>query len=156
MELRHQLQKAGFTTVWFGQIGSKDVASVRRFKYDNPETYRVLALYFDVEIRTVLATENVTPSKKLLREMTVDDAVGEWYQFGLDYRLRKVHSDWDLSKKSDVYWINDMTIEEHVEVLNRLETWYKGHDFDPDEYIRRYRAILQELRNPRSPDDLYG
>lgn len=157
----------GWNELWWGVIDKQAVDAMRQYVNRNPETKRLLSIYFDdPQLRTVLATDNVLPRRiDYLVPLSIDEAVIDgWYKLAMRHQLRKMpHDDWNITNHRKLDWVDDGPTKDVVETdqrMDRIHGYIPGQEIDDtEEYKQRFRRIRRDLTDPPEPtylDDAAG
>jgi hypothetical protein len=152
---RLALTKLGVTHVWVALMNGKDCVSARKFrerhKDDLTPVLHLLSTYNLTNDAGVLSTVDMVPSRELMKQVTLEEGLKIWHQWGLDYRPKRVRADWDLRLLGSFegkFIARPATISKLWKVMG--QRWgYKPGD-PPDDVVafeRRMYLVLEEIRN---------
>jgi hypothetical protein len=115
--LYQQLGELEQDKVWFGEIPDdyKDRIRAAKYRYNqqNKEPAQTATgMYYNTEALGIISTINLLPAvPDAMMEMGKSEAAEQWIELGLEYKLSRTRSDWDLTAPSSVEWVVDGTRE---------------------------------------------
>lgn len=162
---RIAMQKLGIINVHIGLLNAEDRRTARHWKdrhKDKPNVLSMLTTYHLSNNAGMFATYNMIPSRDVLIQMPLEEALSTYYRWGDAYRPKRVTSDWELKLPSTFqgkFAASASFLTEWWQAMSE-DYGYKPGDTpdDPVAFERRGFLVRERLMNPnRNTDtDMYS